>query len=177
MLVFVAALAAFVAYQLRNGVRPEWLDVGEYQLRSRFFAIGCAGVLTLLVVTELAAYGYGLRLQSLIAAAEQVSADRIKRLTADSKSRPAADSPTRYLKENSELRQKLIEAENKLAELERAQLQKRLSAEQKRFLIEALRPFAGQKVSIASIAAMTRDCSSPNPLRNGRATLWGSRWS
>lgn len=177
LLVFVAALAAFVAYQLRNGVWPEWLDVGEYQLRSRFFAIGCAGVLTLLVVTELAAYGYGLRLQSLIAAAEQVSADRIKRLTADSKSRPAADSPTRYLKENSELRQKLIEAENKLAELERAQLQKRLSAEQKRFLIEALRPFAGQKVSIASIAAMTRDCSSPNPLRNGRATLWGSRWS
>jgi len=108
----------------------------------------------------------------------------------------SVDSPTRYLKENSELRQKLIEAENKLAELEPAQLQKRLSAEQKRFLIEALRPFAGQKVSIASIAAMTRDCSSPRnscpcsklpvgtttakpayPLRNGRATLWGSRWS
>jgi len=172
------------------------LDVGEYQLRSRFFAIGCAGVLTLLVVTELAAYGYGHRLQSLIAAAEQVSADRIKRLTADSKSRPAADSPTRYLKENSELRQKLIEAENKLAELERAQLQKRLSAEQKRFLIEALRPFAGQKVSIASIrgddeglqlaqefvsvfeaAGGTTTAKPAYPLRNGRATLWGSRWS
>ena len=52
-------------------------------------------------------------------AAEQSNADRIKRLTADSKSRPVADTPSRYLKENSELRQKLIDAENKLAALER----------------------------------------------------------
>jgi hypothetical protein len=66
--------------------------------------------------------------------------------------RPRAHHGTsRYLKENSELRQKLIDAENKLAALERTQTEKHLSPEQKRFLIEALRPFAGQKVSIASI--------------------------
>ena len=148
LLVIVATLAGFVAYQLRNGVWPEWLDVGAYQLRSRFFAIGCAAVLALLFVTEIVAYGYGLRQGSLI---EQAGADRIKRLAAEIKPRPVAESSSRYLKENSELRQKLVDAENKLAALERTQTEKHLSPEQKRFLIEALRPFAGQKVSIASI--------------------------
>jgi len=151
LLVIAAALAGFVAYQLRNGGWPEWLDVGAYQLRSRFFAIGCAAVLALLFVAEIAAYGYGLRQGSLMAAAEQAGADRIKRLAAETKPRPVAESSSRYLKENSELRQKLIDAENKLAALERTQTEKHLSPEQKRFLIETLRPFAGQKVSIASI--------------------------
>src|SRR5882757_831820 len=151
LLVIAAGLAGFVAYQLRTGVWPEWLDVGAYQLRSRFFAIGCAAVLALLVVTEVVAYGYGLRQGSLMAAAEQANADRVKRLAAETKPRPVAESSNRYLKENSELRQKLIDAENKLAALERTQTEKHLSPEQKRFLIEALRPFAGQKVSIASI--------------------------
>lgn len=151
LLLVMAALAGFVAWQLRSGVWPEWLDLGEYQLRSRFFEIGCAGVLALLVVAETVAYGCGLRQETLMAAAKQASADRIKRLTADTRPRPVADNSSRYLKENSELHQKLNDAENRLAALERTQTQKRLSAEQRRFLIEALRPFAGQKVSIASI--------------------------
>src|SRR5262249_20763701 len=61
------------------------------------------------------------------------------------------ETSNRYLKENSDLRQRLNDAETKVASLERAQTQKRLSAEQKRYLIEALRPFAGQQVSVASI--------------------------
>jgi hypothetical protein len=151
LLAVLAGLAAFAAYQLRGGQWPEWIDIGNYQLRSRFFEIGCAAVLAILAVSEVVAYSYAFRLDSLVIAAEQSSADRIRRLTADLKSRPVVDTPSRYLKENSELRQKLIDAENKLAALERAQTQKHLSLEQKRFLIEALRPFAGQKVSIASI--------------------------
>ena len=147
----LAALAAFAVYQLRGRQWPEWLDVGDYQLRSRFFEIGCAAVLALLAASQLVAYCYGLRQHTLVTAAEQASADRLRRLAAESKARPVADAPSRFLKENSELRQKLIDAENKLAALERTQTQKRLSPEQKRFLIEALRPFAGQKVSIASI--------------------------
>jgi hypothetical protein len=102
-------------------------------------------------VSEGGAYCYGLRQGTLIAAAGEETADRVKHLTAELKARPATDVPSRYLKENSELRQQLIDAENKLAALERSQTQKHLSLEQKRFLIEALRPFAGQKVSIASI--------------------------
>jgi hypothetical protein len=151
LLTILAALAAVAAYQLRRRHWPEWLDIGDYQLRSRFFEIGCALVLALLAVSEVVAYSYGLRQDRLMAAAEQSSAERIRRLLADSKARPATDTPSRYLRENSELRQKLVEAENKLAALEQAQTQKHLSLAQKRHLIEALRPFAGQKISIASI--------------------------
>ena len=151
LVVVLAALAAFAAYQLRGRQWPEWFDVGDYQLRSRVFEIGCAAVFALLAVSEVVAYSYGLRQGTLMTAAEQASADRIKRLTAETKPRPVGDTPSRYLKENSELRQKLIDTENQLAALEQTQTQKHLSLEQKRFLIEALRPFAGQKVSIASI--------------------------
>jgi hypothetical protein len=152
LLVVVAALAALAAYQLRSRQWPEWLDLGDYQLRSRFLEIGLVAVFALLVVSHVAAYSYGLRYDSLVIAAEQSSADKIGRLVTDAKKKhPAAETPSRYLKENSELRQKLIEAENKLAALEQKQSQKHLSQEQQRFLIEALRPFPGQKVSIASI--------------------------
>lgn len=151
LLVILAALTAFAVYQVRGRQWPEWFDVGEYQLRSRFVEIGCAAVAVLLVLSLVVAYSYGLRQDTLAAGVEQANADRIKHLTAELKARPASDTPSRYLKENSELRQKLIDAENKLAALERTQAQKHLSPEQKRLLIEALRPFAGQKVSIASI--------------------------
>ncbi len=43
LLAVLAALAAFAAYQLRGRQWPEWFDVGNYQLRSRFFEIGCVG--------------------------------------------------------------------------------------------------------------------------------------
>ena len=152
LLALVAAFAAFAAYQLRSGVWLEWLDIGEYQIRTRFFEIACAIVLVLALAAELVAYGYGGRQETLSAAAERASADRIKKLTADLKPQPTTDASGRYVKENSDLRQKLTEAENKIAELEKVQSQKRLSLEQRRFLIEALRPFAGQKVSIGSIS-------------------------
>ena len=93
LLVVLAALAAFAAYQLRGRQWPEWFDVGDYQLRSRFFEIGCAAVFALLAVSEVVAYSYGLRQDTLMAAAEQSSADRIKRLTAGSKARPVTDTP------------------------------------------------------------------------------------
>jgi hypothetical protein len=151
LLVVVAALAGFAAWQLRGREWPEWLDIGEYQLRSRFFEIGCAAALGLLLISQVAAFGYGMRQRTLMAEAEQASAERIRLLTAEAKVHRPAETSNRYLKENSDLRQRLNDAETKLASLERAQTQKRLSAEQKRYLIETLRPFAGQKVSIASI--------------------------
>jgi hypothetical protein len=120
LLAVLAGFAAFAAYQLRSRQWPEWFDVASYQLRSRFFEIGCAAVFALLVVSEVVAYSYGFRQVSMVAVAEQSNAERIKRLTAEAKSRPIADTPSRYLKENSELRQKLIDAENRLAALERS---------------------------------------------------------
>src|SRR6187401_1361717 len=82
LLVVVAALAALAAYQLRSRQWPEWLDLGDYQLRSRFLEIGLAAVFALLVVTHVAAYSYGVRYDNLVAAAERSSADRIGRLVA-----------------------------------------------------------------------------------------------
>ena len=56
----LAGLAAFVAYSISaSGGWPEWLDIGEFQIRSRFFEIACAVVLALLLVTEVV----GLRLR------------------------------------------------------------------------------------------------------------------
>jgi hypothetical protein len=157
LLVMLAGLAALAVYSLRKGSWPEWLDIGQFQIRSRFVEIACAVVLTLLLVTEVVAYAYGRRVMALNAVAAETSAEQVKRLNADAqamRNKPVAaqpETPNRYIKENSELRQKLIDAENKIAELQKLQAQKRLSEEQRRFLIEALRPFSGQKVAVASI--------------------------
>ena len=152
LVALIAGLTAFVAWQLRKGVWPEWLDLGAYQLRTRFFEIGCAAALALLCASEIAAYAYGQRQQTLQAAAEQESVDRVRKLAAELQAARRPDvSLNRTLKENSELRQRLIVAENRVAEIERTQSQRRLSQDQKRLLIESLRPFAGQRISIASI--------------------------
>ena len=133
LLVMLAGLAAFAAYNLRKGLWPEWLDVGEFQIRSRFVEIACAVVLALLLVTEVVAFAYGHRVVALNAVAAETSAEQVRRVNADAqalrnKPVPAQpETPSRYIKENSELRQKLIEAENKIAELQKLQTQKRLS--------------------------------------------------
>lgn len=150
LLVVLIALAGVVGFQLRRGGWPEWLDIGQYQVRSRFVEIGVVAVLTLLLGAEVLAYSYGVRQTTLAIAAEREGAALIRRLATESRPRPET-TPNRYLKENSELRQRLDEAENKVAALEKIQHEKRLSPEQRRFMIEALRPYAGQKVSIASI--------------------------
>jgi hypothetical protein len=57
---------------------------------------------------------------------------------------PAAEPQT------PELQRKLSETEKQLAALQRKESEKRLSEDEKKLLIEALRPFPGQKVIIAS---------------------------
>ena len=151
LIALIAALAVFAGVQLRKGAWPEWLDIGAYQLRSRFFEIGCAAILALLVLVEIVAFGYGTRQRTLQDAAEQANASQMRKLNAELQARRDDVSHKRALKENSELRHRLIAAENKVAELERAQSQKRLSSGQKRLMIETLKPFAGQKITVASI--------------------------
>jgi hypothetical protein len=149
LLAALVGLTGLVGYQLRRGGWPEWLDVGQYQVRSRFVEIGIVAVLTMLLGAEVLAYSYGARQTTLAAAAEQERAALVKKLAAQAKARP--ETPNHYLKENSDLRHRLDEAEAKVAALEKTQHEKRLSPEQRRFMVEALRPYAGQKVSIASI--------------------------
>ena len=157
LLVAIAGLLTLAAFNLRKGLWPEWLDIGEFQIRRRFVEIACGAVLALLLVTEITAYVYGRRESALNAMAVQETSDQARRLTAEAQAlrkQPVAaqpETPSRYIKENSELRQKLNDAEAKMAGLEKLQAQKRLSDDQRRFLIEALRPFAGQKIQIAAV--------------------------
>lgn len=71
----------------------------------------------------------------------------------EAKVRQAEEAKTRQAEQQAQelanLRLKLTEAESQLAELRRQQMQKRLSDDEKKLLIEALKPFAGQKVAIA----------------------------
>jgi hypothetical protein len=50
----------------------------------------------------------------------------------------------------AELRRKLTETEAQLAALQRKEMQKRLSEDEKKLLIDALAPFPGQKITIAA---------------------------
>ena len=157
LLAALLGLLALAAFSLRKRPWPEWLDIGEFQIKSSFVEIACAVVLALLLITEVAGYVYGRRETALNAIAALDTAEQAKRVNAEAQElrrRPVQaqpETPSRYIKENSELRQKLNEAEARIAALEKLQAQKRLSEDQRRFLIEALRPFAGQKVQIASI--------------------------
>jgi hypothetical protein len=117
LLALLGVLAIAMAYQLRGGVRRPWLDIGAYQISSKLFETACVSALVLLAVAEITAYVYGTRQQTLTAAASHVDAERLNSLTAELQSRPAQE-PTSYLKENSELRQKLAEAENRFTALE-----------------------------------------------------------
>ena len=246
LLALLAAGAVLLFLQLRRGGWPAWIDVGSYQVRSVVCEIAVAAVLALLVLTALAAIGYGVRRSALMAAADQAHADQLRRVVEEAQARQteakagsAADNPAQqqhHLRELTELRRKLTEGESqgadlrrkladtarqlaelqrkptepdgqvtelrraltegesqvadlrrkladterqltalqrkptepdnqvtelrrklsetesRLTDLQRKQMQKRLSEDDKKLLIEALTPFAGQKISIASRA-------------------------
>jgi hypothetical protein len=158
LLALAIAGAILLFLQLRRDGWPDWIDIGGYQVRSRAFEILGAALLALLLLAEAIAFGYGARQVTLMAAAEQAQADRLKRQAAETVARRTAENSSQQQQQQQQqqreltsLRQKLIETENRLADLERKQMQKRLTADERRLLIEALRPFAGQKVAIASI--------------------------
>ena len=104
LLVALAGLAAFVAYNLRKRLWPEWLDVGEFQIKSRFVGIAFAAVLALLLLVEVTGAVYGGRETALNAAAVQAAAEQIKRVNADAhalRGKPVAaqpETPGRYIK-------------------------------------------------------------------------------
>ena len=135
LLVVLAALAAFAAYQLARRhmagmVRHRRIPVAQ-PVSSRSACAGGAGAAAR--QPRSSAYGYGRSPGHAdgCGRAGQRRSDQAARRRRCEAQRPIADEPpNRYLKENSELRQKLIDAENKLAALERVQTQKHLSDEQ-----------------------------------------------
>jgi hypothetical protein len=164
LLLLLLAGAVLLFLQLRRGTWPEWIDVGSFQVRSVACEIAAGALLALLTVTGLVAYAYGARQHTLIAAAEQTYADQLRRVSDDAKARQADEEKEKkarraaentsqqkqQLRELTELRIKLGETESQLTELQRKQMQKRLSEDEKRLLIEALTPFAGQRVAVAA---------------------------
>jgi hypothetical protein len=145
LLALLVVGSVLLFFQLRRGAWPEWIDVGDYQIRSLALEIAGAAVLALLVVTTLLSYGYGSRHVALTAAAERVQADQPRRLAdqaaarptgtearqvdeaktreADqAKSRNASEDSTQqqqHLRELADLRRKLTDTENQLADLRR----------------------------------------------------------
>jgi hypothetical protein len=129
LLALLAAGAVLLFLQLRRGGWPAWIDVGSYQVRSVVCEIAVAAVLALLVLTALAAIGYGVRRSALMAAADQAHADQLRRVVeeaqarqAEAKAGSAADNPAQqqhHLRELTELRRKLTEGESQGADLRR----------------------------------------------------------
>jgi DNA repair exonuclease SbcCD ATPase subunit len=59
-------------------------------------------------------------------------------------------NPTETQGQVAELRRKLTETESELTDLKRKEMRKRLSEDEKKVLVTALTPFAGQKVAVAA---------------------------
>lgn len=163
LLALLIAGAGLLFFQLQRVNRPDWIDIGDYQVRTRACEIAAGVVLVLLAVSFLVTYAYGVRQHALVAAAEQTHAEELRRVSSDSKARQAEDKEKKarraaestsqqqqQLRELTELKLKLRETEGQLTDLQRKQMQRRLSDDEKKLLIDALTPFAGQKVAVAS---------------------------
>jgi hypothetical protein len=132
-------------------------------LHRRWIEIGIAAVLALLILAEVAAFGFSYRKDTLASARDGALTALQSRLE-QSQQLAAADT-ARHANELSEFQKKLAEAEGRaqraateaaqartaLAALQQASAQRRLSEQERHALVEALAPYGGQKVSVASI--------------------------
>jgi hypothetical protein len=135
--------AALLLLQLRRSGWPEWIDVGRYQIRSLALEIAAGTLLALLLTAALVSYGYGIRQNTLMAAAERprasqperqgdgaksVGPDEVRaRRAEETQGRQSDESLNRATVENAQqhgelatLRRRLSEAERERAELQHA---------------------------------------------------------
>lgn len=97
----------------------------------------------LLGASEIVAFRYGLRKDELVAAAEVATAKQRKT------DQDTAD--TRHAAEIGGLKGQLVEADKKVSELQKQQPHRRLTEVQKSAIIEEIKPYPGQKVTISCI--------------------------
>lgn len=179
LIVLLAAAAVAVYFYLPPVPRPEaieipgvslhtrWFRIERLWLRTRWLETAAAIAVALLIVVEVAAYGFGYRKDTLLALAEQTRTDQrggqpaglprqakqiaeLQRLNKELQVRLESEQ-AHSAAEIARLGRKLTDAQAKVVELERAREQRRLSKDEKQSLIAALKPFAGQKVAIAFI--------------------------
>jgi hypothetical protein len=122
---------------------PGWDSIETSTRLHDFFELG--GIILFLVVVafELLAFSYGHHIDWLVGQAASTAA------TQQQQAEQAAEA--RHASEIGGLKSQLSEADKKVAELEAKQPQRRLKQTEKDTLIAALRPFAGQKISITCI--------------------------
>jgi hypothetical protein len=168
LLIALLAAAAAAAYSyLARAPRPETIDISGFPLRTRWLETSAALAVALLIVAEVAAYGFGHRKDALLASAERTRVDQtrgeiaslqrqgkqvaeLQRRNRELEARRAAEQAGAAA-EIARLERTLSDAEGRFVELQRARGQRRLSNDEKQTLIAALKPFTGQKVTVASI--------------------------
>ena len=105
-----------------------------------WFGIAC---LFLLGASEIVAFRYGQRKDTLVEIKDQQREAHTRQESDDAEARRA--------KEVAQLKEQLAEADKKSALLLEQQTPRRLSTEQKQSLIAALSPFPGQKISLVCL--------------------------
>lgn len=160
---------------LRGGGLPDQFVFAGVRLRGDLLAAAVAAAVAALVGAEIVAFGYGWRKDALARAALTAQSEQLRRHSEDAQRRSgdgaqmqaellrlrqalaAAESrlaearaagELRRDAEVSRLQRKLADAETRLAALER---HRRLTEHERHALIEAIKPYAGQKVTVAAI--------------------------
>jgi hypothetical protein len=134
---------------------PGWNSIETATRLHNFFEFW--GIVLFLVVVgfEFLAYFYGHRKDWLVEEAARVAAGEQQHADAETQRRHEADTATireelaRAQKDAETARQEAADAGRKAASLETKAAQRRLSDSQIRILRDALKPFAGQKATIA----------------------------
>ncbi|MBM3530998.1 MAG: hypothetical protein FJX62_23210 [Alphaproteobacteria bacterium] len=157
LLVVLVACAAAAYFGLRAGIWPDQLTFAGMRLRGDIVAVAAAAAVAILIGAQVVAFAYGQRKDML---AETAVAARAQQAL-----KPLADRGARQETEVAKLHQLLRDSERKLneaeaelsaamakiAKFEFVQASKRLSDDEKAVLVAALKPFAGQRVTVASI--------------------------
>jgi hypothetical protein len=148
-------------------VRTRWFAIERLRLPVRSLEITAAVAVGLLIIVEFSAYALGHRHATLLASVQEARGDQVSsqaaRLERQAKQiaelqRQRKEFETRRTAEAAHsaeqiasLQQQLKDANSQFVEYQRTLGQRRLTKDEKDALVTALKPFAGQKVTIASI--------------------------
>ena len=149
-------------------IRTPWFALERVRLSTRFLEISALAAVAVMIAMQLAAFGLDLRRNALYASADRTHSEQavgqvarlqrqdkqiaeLQRQNKDIEARRAAGAK-RSAAEIVSLQLRLKEADNQFVEFQRTLGQRRLSKDEKEALIAALKPFAGQKIAIASIS-------------------------
>jgi hypothetical protein len=149
-------------------IRTPWFALERVRLSTRLLETGVLAAFAVLIAMQLAAVGLDLRGNALQASAERARSEQglgqaarlqrqekeiaeLQRQYKDIEARRAAEAK-RSAAEIVSLQLRLKDADNQFVEFQRTLGQRRLTKDEREALIAALKPFAGQKITIASIA-------------------------